>query len=127
MLSNSSGALELWHKYPKSNKFLYFNDDVALLRPICLSDFYSPDDGYVLYPKLAITPYGTGEKFRKKCSEFCRTVYGDGKCHQQCNRAECLYEGGDCDQHPETDDNDTREAYHKSVDYVNYLLDRKFK
>ena len=29
-----------------SEKFLYFNDDISFTKPICLSDFWTPDHGY---------------------------------------------------------------------------------
>ena len=49
----NSAAIEsqLHHITGLSRRFLYFNDDVALLRPICLEDFYTKENGYVLYPK----------------------------------------------------------------------------
>ena len=49
----NSAAIEsqLHHINGLSRRFLYFNDDVALLRPICLEDFYTRENGYVLYPK----------------------------------------------------------------------------
>ena len=49
----NSAAIEsqLHHITGLSRRFLYFNDDVALLRPICLEDFYTKEKGYVLYPK----------------------------------------------------------------------------
>ena len=45
-----------------------------------------------------------------------------------CNTMECLYDNGDCDGiEPIATKRDSREAYHNSVDFVNYLLDYQYK
>jgi hypothetical protein len=117
----NSAAIEMnLHRIPNlSSKFLYFNDDVALLRPICFSDFYSINDEFILYPKDDITPYGFTQKIQN-CTNICDNI---GVCEAECNNPQCLYDSGDCD---DEEDNDPRDAYHKSVEFVNYLLDKKF-
>ena len=62
-----------------SEKFLYFNDDIALLRPICLQDFYTDKVGYKLYLEPSITPYGKKKKYDIKCPTECeRFLFWNG-------------------------------------------------
>ena len=56
------------------------------------------------------------------------SLRGNGYCNQMCNTMECLYDNGDCDGiDPIANKRDSREAYHNSVDFVNYLLDYQYK
>ena len=68
---------------------MYFNDDLALLRPICISDFYSKENGYILYNKRNhITLYGKNKLYELKCPQSCQQLRFDGKCDSECNRYE---------------------------------------
>lgn len=85
----SSNAIEshLHQIQGLSQKFLYFNDDVFLGRPIYLDDFYSASRGYRFH--LAWQLPG--------CNQNCPNSWiRDGYCDKACNTTECEYDGGDC-------------------------------
>ena len=118
------------HRIPNiSRRFLYFNDDIALLQPICPSDFYR-DEQYHVYLKQTVNPgsqYGKKKLYLKTCS--CKSILlGNNVCDRRCNSVECLWDGGDCDNKLEltVSDSKWREAYHHSVDYTNFVLDAFF-
>ena len=68
---------------------------------MCPSDFVSDKDGYKLRFSYEI-----------KCHPGCHTdQISDGKCHQQCNRAECGFDGGDCGKHEVDLTNSKRPIY----------------
>ena len=78
------------HRIPGlSKKFVYFNDDVALLQPTCYSDFYT--DKYQVYLKAAINRYGLDKLYKVKCTCESKLLY-NGKCDQVCNTVECLWD-----------------------------------
>lgn len=126
----NSVAIEvnLHHIKDISTNFLYFNDDLSLLRPICLDDFLSSNGTFKLYIKpREITKYGKEKKYSIKCHPACDSLRGNEECNQMCNTMECLYDNGDCDGiEPIATKRDSREAYHNSVDFVNYLLDYQY-
>ena len=75
---------------------------------------------------IAITPYG--KRHISKCPNECNRLQQNGHCNQMCNTIECLYDGGDCDQiRPIYQQPTGAEAYHQSVNFVNYLLNAKYK
>ena len=53
-----------------SDRFIYFNDDFFVLRPICPSDFISEKNEQLIYLKdfpKHITVYATRKKYDWKC------------------------------------------------------------
>ncbi|XP_053209635.1 N-acetylglucosamine-1-phosphotransferase subunits alpha/beta-like isoform X2 [Panonychus citri] len=85
----NSVAIEIHlHRIPGlSEKFLYFNDDIMLGKPVYLEDFYTPADGYKIYQAWPVP----------NCEPGCPASWlGDGFCDQACNTTLCLYDGGDC-------------------------------
>ena len=77
-----------------SRRFIYFNDDISFQAPVCMSDFWTPENGYKVYQN---GPVGKGV-LEKACSEECVSVkIGDGTCDEECNTLACLWDGDDCD------------------------------
>ena len=69
-----------------AEKFIYFNDDFALMNQVCPSDFVSDKDGY----KLRFT-------YEIHCNKKCpNNMIFDGQCDKSCNTVECGFDGGDC-------------------------------
>lgn len=70
-----------------SDKFIYFNDDMLIGKPLSLSDFWTKETGTVIdfhYP----TPL---------CKEECAyEMIGDGVCNFQCLVQQCKFDFGDC-------------------------------
>ncbi|XP_018323568.1 N-acetylglucosamine-1-phosphotransferase subunits alpha/beta [Agrilus planipennis] len=86
----SSPAIESnLHRIPGlSDRFIYFNDDVFLGDSIFPDDFYSPNNGFIVYLSWPIP----------MCAEDCPWVYvGDKECDLPCLNDECQMDGGDCD------------------------------
>jgi len=70
-----------------SNKFIYFNDDMILGRPVYLDDFYTQSKGFKFH--LAWQLPG--------CAPKCPNSWiRDGYCDKSCNNPECEFDGGDC-------------------------------
>uniref|UniRef100_T1K857 LNR domain-containing protein n=1 Tax=Tetranychus urticae TaxID=32264 RepID=T1K857_TETUR len=85
----NSAAIEVHlHRIPGlSEKFIYFNDDIMLGKPVFLDDFYSPTSGYKIYLAWPVP----------NCESGCPTSWlADGFCDQACNSSMCLFDGGDC-------------------------------
>ena len=87
------------HRIPNlSEKFLYFNDDIALLKPVCPSDFFTNKSGYKVYLELGFwskTP-SRPKIFDLVCPKQC--LYRKNlECNEECNRIECLYDDNKCD------------------------------
>ena len=53
-----------------SQKFIYFNDDITLMKPTYLSDFWTVEKGTKLFPKKDTTPVWWTK--RAECSDTCR-------------------------------------------------------
>ena len=105
-----------------SRRFIYLNDDMSFQSSVCMSDFWTPEGGYKIYKNGPI-----GRKvFEEKCSEDCDSIkMGDGICNQECNSLACLWDDNDCDGIiPLGGENDHREAYFQSIDFVNVLYER---
>lgn len=86
----SSPAIESHlHRIPGlSNRFIYFNDDVFLGKPMYLEDFLSQSYGYFIYLAWPLP----------MCAVDCPWVYvGDGQCDTSCYNSHCQLDGGDCD------------------------------
>lgn len=67
-----------------SNKFLYFNDDFILNRPISFQDFYTESKGIKFRSSLdiyAMYPFK------------CTSLLNDGKCDLDCFKLECGFDG----------------------------------
>jgi hypothetical protein len=76
------------HRIPGlSRRFLYFNDDILLGKPISIEDFYTPENGFKI--RLAWTV--------PSCNSKCPISWiNDGHCDSVCNIKICKYDGGDC-------------------------------
>ena len=105
-----------------STKFIYFNDDFALARPVCLSNFWTKETGY----KLILGSEIARNYDLKDCPKDCLTTYyADGICDEHCNKLTCVWDGNDCDaKEPDNQKPDGRIAWLRSVQYVNVLYDR---
>ena len=96
----SSSAIELnLHRIPGiSDYFIYFNDDVFLGQPVYPYDFYTLDQGQIMYYSWDV-PQCTS-----KCDSFLKPAshtgqyedLGDGVCDPSCNTESCLFDLGDC-------------------------------
>ncbi|KAK9818491.1 hypothetical protein WJX74_001230 [Apatococcus lobatus] len=85
----SSSAIEVHLHRIKglSNKFLYFNDDVFLMKPVYPDDFYTLSGGQKLFFTWDVPP----------CAGACHSKWiGDGFCDTACNVTSCAFDGGDC-------------------------------
>lgn len=96
----SSSAIELnLHRIPGiSDYFIYFNDDVFFGQPVYPYDFYTLDQGQIMYYSWDV-PQCTS-----KCGSFLKPAshtgqyedLGDGVCDPSCNTESCLFDLGDC-------------------------------
>lgn len=85
----SSPAIEAnIHRIPGlSTKFLYFNDDVFLGKPVWPEDFYSHQAGSTVFLTWSLPD----------CAPGCPSSWlQDGYCDQMCNSTQCMWDGGDC-------------------------------
>lgn len=105
----SSPAIETHlHRIPGlSKRFLYFNDDVLLGKPIWPDDFFTHSKGFKFH--LAWSLPG--------CNPHCPNSWiRDGYCDKSCNTTECDFDGGDCDmsikkQNPNIPYDNARQAF----------------
>ena len=117
----ASPAIEAnMHRIPGlAEKFIYFNDDFALLNQVCPSDFVTDREGY----KLRFT-------YEIMCNKKCRNdLVMDGQCDAACDNINCQFDGGDClDERPEELDltDSKRPTYAASLDYVNIKFNEHF-
>ena len=117
----ASPAIEVnMHLIPGlAEKFIYFNDDFALLNQVCPSDFISEKEGY----KLRFT-------YEIMCNKKCRTdMIGDGNCDEACNNVTCGFDRGDCSDEKPADldlSESRRPTYAASLDYVNIKFNERF-
>jgi len=85
----SSPAIEAnLHKIPGlSDRFLYFNDDFFLSKPVLPDDFYSSQSGFKMRLAWPLPD----------CSPNCPSSWiKDGYCDMACNTTACMHDGGDC-------------------------------
>ncbi|XP_017774454.1 PREDICTED: N-acetylglucosamine-1-phosphotransferase subunits alpha/beta [Nicrophorus vespilloides] len=85
----SSPAIEFHlHKIRDITKrFIYFNDDTFLGKPVYYEDFHTVQKGYSIYLSWPIPP----------CAEDCPWMYvNDGQCDSQCYNPSCQMDGNDC-------------------------------
>ena len=75
-----------------SRKFIYFNDDITLMKPTFLSDFWTAENGTKLFPKKDITPNWWTS--RKECTPECKLVFQNRHCDSKCNTLRCEWDGG---------------------------------
>jgi len=113
-----------------SQKYLYLNDDISFISAVCLSDFYSQDNGFKVYLQTGIFGGHPSPQsiFRQKCPSKCYPV--ENECRPACNRLACLYDGGNCDGIDNSEFEETRDPIHdtmfyKSIDYTNILMNSK--
>ncbi len=70
-----------------SKRFIYFNDDMILGKPVYMDDFYTQSRGFKFH--LAWQLPG--------CAPKCPNAWiRDGYCDRACNNLECEFDGGDC-------------------------------
>jgi hypothetical protein len=70
-----------------SKRFIYFNDDILLGKPVKLDDFYTASKGFKVFLTQSVIT----------CDLYCPKVWiADGFCDEACNTAECKFDGGDC-------------------------------
>ena len=95
----SSAAIELnLHRIPGiSDYFIYFNDDVFLGQPVYPYDFYTLDQGQIMYYSWDV-PQCTSkcDSFKPASQAGQYENLGDGICDPSCNTEACLFDLGDC-------------------------------
>lgn len=76
------------HRIPGlSDRFIYLNDDVMFGRPIYPDDFYTQNNGQIVFLSWAVP----------NCAEGCPSNWiGDGFCDIACNVTSCDFDAGDC-------------------------------
>ncbi|RWS31254.1 N-acetylglucosamine-1-phosphotransferase subunits alpha/beta-like isoform X1 [Leptotrombidium deliense] len=85
----NSAAIELnLHRIPGlSQKFIYFNDDIFLAKPIFPEDFFTQSSGHKVYLSWPVP----------NCEPNCPLNWiKDGFCDTVCNTSSCSWDGGDC-------------------------------
>jgi UDP-N-acetylglucosamine-lysosomal-enzyme len=77
------------HRIPGlSRRFLYFNDDILLGKPISIEDFYTPESGFKIRMSIQVP----------RCAHNCPSSWlADGFCDKDCNLELCNFDGGDCE------------------------------
>ena len=106
-----------------SERFLYFNDDISLLAPICPEDYFDKNQEYIYFNPA----YPSGQFiYELGCPENCTDLGNNGICDPECNLLACLYDNDECDQIDNPDEPFTGEAFYKSIDYTNLLFNHKF-
>jgi hypothetical protein len=82
------------HRIPGlSRRFLYFNDDILLGKPISIEDFNTPENGFKI--RLAWTV--------PSCHYKCPYSWlGDGYCDKDCLTKSCQFDSGDCKKDQKT-------------------------
>ena len=107
------------HRIPGlSSNFIYFNDDITLLKPICPSHFISTSDHHQFYKSMPV-----------QCNENCENEKVANKiCDAECNTPECYHDGDDCteDLNVKSSFVDQRSFYKASLDFNNLLLNKNF-
>ena len=90
--------------------------------PVCMSDFWTPENGYKIYRDSELSR----GVLNQKCSEYCFLIkMGNGKCDQECNTLACLWDDNDCDGiEPLGGNKDNRIAYFQSLDFVSVLYEK---
>lgn len=86
----SSFAIETFiHRIPNlSQRFLYFNDDVFLGRPLFLDHLSTDSEGWRIWNAWPLP----------NCADTCQWRFiGDGTCDLNCLTEMCHFDGGDCD------------------------------
>ena len=105
-----------------AEKFIYFNDDLALVSQVCPSDFITRNGTYKSYFTYEIM---CNSNFFSKCHNY---LVGNGKCNLACNTVSCQFDGGDClNVKPDKLDlsDSTRTLWEASLDYVNIKFNQK--
>ena len=107
------------HRIPGlSSNFIYFNDDITLMKPICPSHFISKSGHHQFYRSMPV-----------QCNEKCENEKIANKvCEPECNTLECYHDGGDCPETLEIKSSlvDTRSFYKASLDFNNLVLNKNF-
>ena len=116
----SSSSIEMnLHRIPGlSSNFIYFNDDITLMKPICPSHFISKSGHHQFYRSMQV-----------QCNEKCENEKIANKiCEAECNTLECYHDGGDCTEILETKSSlvDRRSFYKASLDFNNLVLNKNF-
>lgn len=118
----SSSAIETFiHKIPNlSKQFLYLNDDIFLGNTLHPDDLYTQTNGVSIFTSWYVPDCASdcpwayiGNNFNS--TDFSQIginnnfiinlifiIQGDGSCDQHCNIDECQFDGGDCDEYPQT-------------------------
>ena len=118
----SSSAIEMnLHRIPGlSSNFIYFNDDITLMKPVCSSHFISKSGYHQFYRSMPV-----------QCNENCENKkVANNICEAECDTEECYHDGGDCtremDFAKKSSFVDRRSFYKASLDFNNFLLNKNF-
>ena len=71
-----------------SKRFVYFNDDLLVTKPIWPDDFYTKSNGFKIYLAWSLPSCNNN-----KCPN---NWIHDGYCDKACNTSDCEFDGGDC-------------------------------
>ena len=92
-----------------SERFLYFNDDISLLAPICPEDYFDknqeniyfnpayPSGQFIYEVRISIFSSQSNE-IQLECPDNCTDLANNGICDPECNLLACLYDNDECDQ-----------------------------
>jgi len=106
-----------------SERFLYFNDDISLLAPICPEDYFRDEDEIIYFNPA----YPSGQFiYELECPSNCSALGSNNACDMGCNLLACLYDNDECDQIDNPDEPFSGEAFYKSIDYTNLLFNARF-
>ena len=106
-----------------AEKFLYFNDDLALVSQVCPSDFITKDGAYKSYFSYEVV---CNENFLFKCHY---DMVRNNRCDSICNTASCQFDGGDClNEQPKqvSLSKNAQTKWRASLDYVSMKFNEKF-
>lgn len=112
-----------------SERFIYLNDDISFINPVCPDDYFN-ENGQKIYFFTSIFKGhpSSHEIFNFQCPRYCENLADNGHCDPECNLFACGYDDSDCDGVDSSladEYQNSRELFYKSIDFTNLLFTRK--